>query len=79
VKAHAHNEKAEATAMASRKTRAAKVASVRALIEKLRKPLAPPTLTHPDERKYDRARERARLRRVERDAISDSDKSQVSE
>lgn len=55
--------------MAPRKTRAAKVANVRKLIEKLRKPLAPPTLTHPDERKYDRARERARLRRTEHAAV----------
>jgi hypothetical protein len=66
--------------MAPRKTRAAKVANVRELIEKLRKPLAPPTLTHPDERKYDRARERARLRRTEREpVVPDPKKSQASD
>lgn len=61
--------------MASRKTRAAKVASVRALIDKLRKPLAPPTLTHLDERKYSRSRERERTRRAETSDPPVSDKT----
>ena len=76
----AHNRKIEASAMAPKKIRARdRVADVRQLIEKLRKPLAPPTLTHPDERKYSRVRERERLRRAERDAIPDSEKSQASD
>ena len=66
----AHNWSVEALAMASRKTRGAnRIVSVRELIDKLRKPLAPPTQAHPDERKYRRSRERERLRKAaDRDA-----------
>ncbi len=66
--------------MAPKRKRASdRIADVRQLIDKLRKPLAPPTLTHPDERKYSRVRERDRLRRTERDAVPDSEKSQASD
>lgn len=61
--------------MASRKTRAAKVASVRALIDRLRKPPAPPAHAHPDERKYSRSRERERTRRAEASDPPASDKT----
>ncbi len=43
--------------------KAPKSVSAKSLIRKLRKPLAPPTRVVEDERKYERARERERIRR----------------
>lgn len=76
----AHNWSVEALAMASRKTRGAnRIISVRELIDKLRKPLAPPTQAYPDERKYRRSRERERLRQMADRDVPAPDKSNVSD
>lgn len=55
------------SAMASKTTRRS---PVRALIRKVRKPTAPPTRVIEDERKYKRARELERQRKIKDDENS---------
>jgi hypothetical protein len=49
-----------------RKRRKATLVTSTELMKKVRKPIAPPTKIEEDLRKYDRARERRRLRRGQR-------------
>jgi hypothetical protein len=49
---------------ASKKTKTGSKSKAGALIQKLRKPMAPPTRVLHDESKYSRARERELIRRV---------------
>jgi hypothetical protein len=53
----------------SRKNKRATKSKAGELIRKLRKPMAPPTRVVPDERKYDRARER-KLTRADSQAVT---------
>jgi hypothetical protein len=53
----------------SRKNKGATSSKAGELIKKLRKPMAPPTRVVPDERKYDRARERKLTRTDSQAAI----------